>query len=32
MMLFSFGVLVGMSVSLLAARWMSRSMDKLNKW
>ena len=32
MMLFSFGVMVGMAVSLLAAWWMSRSMDKINRW
>jgi len=31
-MAFSFGVMVGVAVSLFAAWWMSRSLDKLNKW
>lgn len=31
-MMFSFGVMVGMVVSLLAAWWMSRSLDKINRW
>ena len=31
-MVFSFGVMVGVAVSLIAAWWMSRSLDKLNRW
>jgi hypothetical protein len=31
-MIFCSGCLTGMFVSLLVAWWMSRSLDKLNKW
>ena len=31
-MIFCSGCLTGMAVSLFAAWWMSRSLEKLNKW